>query len=467
MALELYNTLGRKKEIFEPINKDLVGMYNCGPTVYNYAHIGNLRPYVFADILRRTLEWNGYKVEQVINITDIGHLVSDGDLGEDKMTKGLIREGKPLTMEGMKELADFYTEKFVEDLNALNIKQPNHLPKASEHIRRDIELVETLEKKGFVYKISDGVYFDTERLADYGKLLGKKTDDGESRLAPNSEKKNARDFALWKFSSGEMGYPSPWGQGFPGWHIECSAMGMKYLGEQFDLHTGGIDHIPVHHTNEIAQSEAATGKIPFVKYWLHSEFVNIANGKSNGGEKMAKSEDNFLKLSSITEKNISPLAYRLWLLMAHYRSPVSFNWEALEGVNTALSKLQEQFLALSHKSDLLGTISPTYGEKFEAFINDDLDTPRAVASLFELMKDETISAETKRATILKMDEVLGLGFADLKEMEIPSAVADLIKARNQARAEKDFAKSDSLREEIENLGYLVKDTADGQKVSKK
>ena len=441
-------------------------MYNCGPTVYNYAHIGNLRPYVFADVLRRALEWNGYKVEQVINITDIGHLVSDGDLGEDKMTKGLIREGKPLSMEGMKELADFYTEKFVEDLDALNIKRPNHLPKASEHIRRDIELVETLEKKGFTYTTSDGVYFDTERLPDYGKLTGHKQEDGESRLAPNSEKKNVRDFALWKFSTGEMGYPSPWGQGFPGWHIECSAMSMKYLGEQFDIHTGGIEHIPVHHTNEIAQSEAATGKIPFARYWLHNEWVNMEGGK------MAKSGENFLTLSSITGKNISPLAYRLWLLMAHYRSPVNFNWEALEGVATALSKLQEQFLSLGSRSDLLGVRGPTSGadttyiEKFTNFINDDLDTSRAVASLFELMKDENISAETKRATILKMDEVLGLGFADLKELEIPSTVADLIKARDQARAEKDFAKSDSLRQEIENLGYLVKDTADGQKLTK-
>lgn len=288
--LYLTNTLTKQKELFVPLNEKNVGMYNCGPTVYDYAHIGNLRAYVFADILRRTLEYAGYTVNQVMNITDIGHLSSDADDGEDKMTRGLKREGKPLTLEAMKELADFYAEAFKKDLSWLNIEMPHHMPKASEHIAEDIALIQKLEARGFLYTTSDGVYFNTEKDPHYGKLGGlSDINEAQARIHAQSEKKSPRDFAVWK-KNDVLGYESPWGKGFPGWHMECSAMSMKYLGETFDIHTGGIDHIPVHHNNEIAQSENATGK-PYVRTWLHNAFVTVPSGK------MAKSEGTGLTLA--------------------------------------------------------------------------------------------------------------------------------------------------------------------------
>ena len=288
--LQLYNTLSRKKEEFVPLKEGKVRMYSCGPTVYNYAHIGNLRSYVFADVLRKTLEYSGLEVKQVMNLTDIGHLTSDADSGEDKMTKGLLREGKELTLKNMRELAEFYTEKFKEDLEKLNIEMPDGLYYASDYVKEDIELIQKLEEKGYTYKTSDGVYFDTSKMPDYGALWGgvRTQDRDYARVAENSEKKNPEDFALWKFDE-KIGFESVWGKGFPGWHIECSAMSIKFLGEQFDIHTGGIDLIPTHHTNEIAQSESATGKKPFVKYWMHSEFVDT------GSEKMSKSKNNFFQ----------------------------------------------------------------------------------------------------------------------------------------------------------------------------
>src|ERR1035437_9008384 len=300
MALKFYNTLTREKEDFSPIDPKEVRMYTCGPTVYNYAHIGNLRSYVFADILRRTISYSGFKIKQVMNITDIGHLSSDADSGEDKMNKGLLREGKELTLKNMRGLAEFYAAKFKEDLKKLNIQIPEGLYFASDYVKEDVELIERLEKNGFTYKITDGIYFDTEKFPSYGALKGveQNTENEESRIGLNSEKKNPADFALWKLDK-NIGFPSPWGQGFPGWHIECSAMGIKFLGEQFDIHTGGIDHIPVHHTNEIAQSEAYTGKKPFVKFWIHNNFLDT----SNGG-KMAKSGDGFITLQTLKEKGI-------------------------------------------------------------------------------------------------------------------------------------------------------------------
>lgn len=435
-------------------------MYHCGPTVYDYAHIGNLRSYVFADILRRTCEYNGLTVHQVINITDVGHLVSEGDEGEDKMTKALRREGKPLTIEAMLEVANFYYEKFVEDITSLNIKHPQEFPKASEHIEGDIEIIKKLEEKGFIYTISDGVYFDVTKFPSYGKL-GKISIDSikdRARIEVNPEKKHPADFAVWKFDK-KLGWESPWGKGFPGWHIECSVMSRKYLGQPFDIHTGGIDHIAVHHNNEIAQSEAAYG-VELAKYWLHNEFITFNNAK------MAKSAGNFTTLSSLKEQFISPLAYRYWLLTAHYRSPANFTVEAVQGAQQALVRLMSHVSNLPHD----GTVSKDYSARFHTFINDDLDTPKALALIWDILKDSKLSDADKRATILDMDRVLGLnldvvqGIGEEVVTEVPAEIAALVEAREDARKEKDWAKADALRQEIEERGFTVTDTKDGIKI---
>ncbi|MBU2542036.1 cysteine--tRNA ligase, partial [Patescibacteria group bacterium] len=350
--LKLYNTLSRKKEEFTPLKKGLfkskeVGLYTCGPTVYNYAHIGNLRSYVFEDILKRTLEYNKYKVKHVMNITDVGHLTSDADEGEDKMEKGAKREGKTAW-----EIAEFYTQAFKSNLHDLNIEEPNIWCKATDHIPEQIKLVQKLIEKGVTYETSDGIYFDTTKIDDYGKMANLKNQKLKAgERVDMGEKKNTTDFSLWKWSSrhselhperptgSEGSLSSPKRQmewkafgrmGFPGWHLECSAMATKYLGEQFDIHCGGIDHIPVHHTNEIAQSETATGKKPWVKYWLHNEFLNMANPSTGAQGKMAKSAGNFITLDTLKTHNINPLAYRYFLLQTHYRKQLSFSWEALE-----------------------------------------------------------------------------------------------------------------------------------------
>lgn len=461
MSLKFFNTLTREKEEFTPIDKNEVRMYTCGPTVYYYAHIGNLRSYVFADILRKTLKYSGYNVKQVMNITDIGHLTSDADAGEDKMTKGLLREGKELTLQNMRGLAEFYTEKFNDDLKKLNIEMPDGQYYASDYVQEDIELVEKLTEKGFTYQTSDGIYFDISKMPDYGILTGSKinSEKDKSRIETNPEKRNPEDFSLWKLDE-KIGFESPFGRGFPGWHIECSAMGIKFLGEQFDIHTGGIDHIPIHHTNEIAQSESATGKKPFVRYWMHHEFVDTA------GEKMAKSSGNILRLETVIERGLSPVTYRFWLLMAQYRTKMNFNWEALEASEIALKRLYRLFLDLG---DTTGNIDPTYQQKFQERISDDLDTPRALSLLWDLIKDDTLVKADKKATVLDFDRVLGLGFADAKvdtQEEIPEEVLKLILKREDARKNKDFQKSDELRNEINSLGYEVKDTNEGQKANK-
>lgn len=467
MSLKFYNTLTREKGNFSPIDPKEVRMYSCGPTVYYYAHIGNLRAYVFTDVLCRTIRYSGLKLKQVMNITDFGHLTSDADSGEDKMTKGLLREGKELTLKNMRELAEFYTKRFKEDLQALNIKMPDEMYFASDYIKEDVELIKKLEEKGYTYKTSDGIYFDTSKVPDYGVLWGGKRDWDEkgARVIENSEKKDPKDFTLWKFDD-KIGYPSPWGNGFPGWHIECSAMGIKFLGEQFDIHTGGIDHIAVHHTNEIAQSEAATGKKPFVRFWMHNDHVGIE------GAKMAKSEGNFLRLASITDKGINPISYRFWLLMAHYRTKMNFNWEALEGAETALKRLYSLYMNIAEVDTEVGHIHQEYQNKFKKYIEDDLDTPRALALLWDVLKDENISSADKKATILDFDKVLGLGFDKLREEKIPEEVLKLCKEREEARKHKNFQKSDEIREKINSLGYEIKDLpvdetgAEQQKISK-
>ncbi|GMQ95219.1 MAG: cysteine--tRNA ligase [Patescibacteria group bacterium] len=469
MELSLYNTASRKKETFIPLKKGVVSMYNCGPTVYKSAHIGNLRAYVFANTLRRALEWNGYTVKQVINITDVGHLISDQDAGEDKMEKSARLEGKTA-----QEIAGFYTAEFLENLRVLNIDTKRIIfPKATENIAEQIELIKTLEKKGFTYRTRDGIYFDTSRFKEYGVLARLDTQglrEG-ARVEKNPEKKNVTDFALWKFSrEGErrqQEWDSPWSVGFPGWHIECSAMSQKYLGNHFDIHTGGIDHIPIHHTNEIAQSETATGE-KFVNYWMHSGFVNIAE------RKMAKSEENFVTLAALTEKGFSPLAYRYWLLTAHYRTTVHFTWEALEGSQTALEKLYEHFLEYKKKrtfrrrvfSFLKPRISQIYREQFQTAINNDLDTPKVIAVMWDLVKDTSISTEEKYGTMLDFDRVLGLGLADTKTKEIPEEILVLVKERELFRQEKDWQKSDELRNRIHQKGFEVLDAEEGPNVRK-
>jgi cysteinyl-tRNA synthetase len=458
MDIKLHNTLTREKEVFKPIEKGRVGMYNCGPTVYDYAHIGNIRSYVFADILRRVFEYNGYKVKQVINITDVGHLTSDADDGADKLEESARRSGK-----SAQEIADFYTQAFFKDLKTLNIDTGDIIfPKATEHIKEQIALIQKLEEKGFIYKISDGIYFDTSKLADYGKLAKLDIEGLKegARIEKNPEKRNAVDFALWKFSkSGEkrqQDWKSPWGVGFPGWHLECSAMSMKYLGEQFDIHTGGIDHIPVHHTNEIAQSESVTGK-PFSNYWMHNNFVNME------GRKLSKSLGNIVTVNNIIKKGFSPLAYRYLLLTAHYRTLINFTWESLKASQTALDKLRNHIMEYKESA---GKINKTYQPRFHEFINDDFDTPKAIALLWELVKDDSISDADKKATIFDFDKVLGLGFAEVKSEEVPENILMLVKEREDAREKKDWERSDHLRDEIQQKGFKVLDTDEGAQVKK-
>lgn len=466
--IRLTNTLTGTKEAFQPVKKGFlaslglgkpqVGMYHCGPTVYNYIHIGNLRAFLLADTVRRMFEAHGYSVTQVMNVTDVGLLESDN--AEDKMTQALKREGKPLTLEAMRELADFYTAAFVQDLRDLNIQLPHKLPKASEHIQEDIEIVKKLEKKGLTYQITDGVYFDTSKIDDYGRLGHMPpVDNDQSRIGMNPEKRNPRDFALWK-SNPSLGWDSPWGKGFPGWHIECSAMSMKYLGETFDIHTGGIDLIPVHHNNEIAQSEHATGHT-FARFWLHNAFVNV------GEAKMAKSAGNFITLRTLVEKGYSPMDYRYLLLGARYSTPVGFSFEALDAARNARTRLNKAVCELPSG----GKVSDAYWQEALAFAGDDLDTPKILALQWEILKDASLSPADKKSTILKVDSLLGLAKEEpadaiVKDEAIPAEVQKLVDERAAARAAKDWKRSDELRDSIASNGYSVKDTPEGQKVSK-
>lgn len=453
--LSLFNTLSKTKESFSPAQGNTARMYNCGPTVYDRAHIGNLRAYVFSDTLRRTLAYAGHDVQQVMNITDVGHLSSDADSGEDKMTKGLKREGLPMTLEGMKELAERYTKLFEEDLAALNIIHPDVLPRATEHIPEQIALITQLEEKGFTYAIEgDGVYFDTSKDPHYGKLGGLTPLSDTRADTDSSHKRGPRDFALWKFNA-ELGWESPWGKGFPGWHIECSAMSMKYLGETFDIHTGGIDHIPVHHNNEIAQSENATGK-PFAHFWLHGAFLTIDEAK------VAKSAGNALTLSALFEHDISPLAYRYWLLTAHYRSPINFSWEALGGAQTAFEKLR----ARVHEMPDGGKTDTAYDAEFRLAVEDDLNTPQAISLVWDLLRDDEITDADKKAAILAWDAVLGLKLGEKEDIVVPDDVKELLHRRELAREAKHWDMADTLRREIEEKGFVVKDTPEGQKILK-
>jgi cysteinyl-tRNA synthetase len=455
MVLKVYNTLNRKKEIFTPEKEGEVKMYNCGPTVYWYPHIGNLRTYIFSDILKRALNFENFKVKQVINVTDVGHLTSDADEGEDKMEKAASKEGK-----SAKEIADHYFSVFKEDLEKLNISEPDVWCKATEYIPEQIELIKKLEKKGFTYKTSDGIYFDTSKLKDYGKLAlldisgleaGKRVDLGE--------KKNKTDFALWKFSETpgvrQQEWNSPWGIGFPGWHVECSAMSSKHLGEQFDIHTGGVDHLPVHHTNELAQSEAAFGKIPWVRYWMHGEFLT-----NKEKEKISKSKGGLFTISELEKEGFEPLVYRYFCLLTHYRKQLIFSLEKLEAAKNAYLRLKRICSEISDD----GYLNKEYLKKFRDAIEDDLNMPKALQELWNLLRDK--EAKGKFQTVEKMDSVLGLNLFEEKKEEIPSGIKELVKERELARKNKEWEKSDQIREELKTKGFSVDDVK-GKTIIKK
>lgn len=467
MSLKLFNTLSRKVEVFKPLNPPKVGMYTCGPTVYDYAHIGNFRTYILSDIVHRTLLYLGYKVKAVMNITDVGHLTSDADEGEDKLERGARREGKTAW-----EIAAKYTKIFLKDTKKLNMLPPSILCKATDHIKEQIELVKKLEEKGYTYKTSDGIYYDTSKFPDYGKLarLDLKGLKAGARVAVNPEKRNPTDFALWKFSpqgkKRDMEWDSPWGKGFPGWHIECSAMSMKYLGETFDIHLGGIDLLPVHHTNEIAQSEAATGK-KFVNYWIHGEFILV------DGEKMSKSKGNFYNLGDIEKKGFDPLALRYLYLTSHYRSEMNFTWRALEGAQRALDRLREQVSEGKEEDGVTNsTISgiANFSSRFKKAISNDLNMPKALAVVWDLVKSDYPSS-AKKASLLKFDQVLGLdlekGVKIDRVVKLDEEIKKLLEKRENLRKQKKWQEADKIREEIEEKGLIIEDTPEGPRIKLK
>lgn len=466
--VRLFNTASGKLESFEPNNAPTVLMYSCGPTVYDYAHIGNLRSYVFADIVKRTLIKNGFNINHTINITDFGHLSDDGDVGEDKMMKGLQREGLPVTLDAMKQLSDKYIRAFKADIDEMRVMPPTTWARASEYVKKQIALVKTLEDKGYTYETSDGVYFDISKFPAYGKLGNidiEKLKSG-ARVEINSEKKHPADFAVWK--KGELGWESRWGKGFPGWHIECSAMAMATLGKEIDIHTGGIDHIPVHHNAEIAQCEAVTSK-PFSKYWLHNEFITIDNTK------VAKSLGNAITLRHLMDRGFSGDDYRYWLLTAHYRSPVNFSWEALKAAKQALFRLK-RYMYEEFKQKALAP-SAEYMNKFEEHLANDFDTPAAIATMWDMLKDSSLSNEVKCGTMMAMDEVLDIGLSDrladgmrslgvIGSEELSKEVQELVDEREVARIAQNWLMADTLRDKIKLKGYNIEDTAHGPKVTK-
>jgi len=457
MEIQLYNSLTKTKETFKSIEHNIAKVYACGPTVYSPATIGNFRANIFADILVRTLQYNGYKVEFVMNITDVGHLTDDQDQGEDKIEKGAKAEGKSAW-----EIAKKYTDRFIEDSKLLNLRTPDRLPRATDHIKEQIEMVEKLEKNGFTYQIEDGVYFDTSKLKDYGELAGQKLEDKEegARVEKNSEKRNSTDFALWKFAkpneNRQMEWDSPWGRGFPGWHIECTAMSTKYLGKLYDIHTGGMDLKMVHHPNEIAQSQGAN-QSKEANYWMHSEFLLIDGGK------MSKSLGNVYTVKDIQDKGINPLAYRYLVLTAHYRSKLNFTWESLTAASNALTRLYS--LVREWETPAIGC--KEYEEEFHRAINNDLDTSSAIATMWEMINDTSKPTSEKAQTLMKFDSVLGLNLSDYigRPIEIPDEVKSLIDQRMTARKLKNWEETDKLRDEIKEKGFIVEDTSEGQKIS--
>ncbi len=479
MKLKFFNTLGREIQEFHPIHPDEVGIYTCGPTVWNYAHIGNLRTYVFEDILRRAFEYFGYRVKHVMNITDVGHLTDDADLGEDKMIKGARESGRTVW-----EIAEYYTDAFFKDLKRLNIRMPTDACRATDHIEDMIKLIQRLGERGYTYSAGGNIYFDISKLPDYGKLALLNINDlkAGARIDIDENKKNPLDFALWftrsKFEHQVMLWDSPWGRGYPGWHIECSAMSMKYLGEQFDIHCGGVDHIPVHHTNEIAQSEASTGK-KWVNYWLHGEFLVLTRGK------MAKSKGNFMTLSSLEDQGYDPLDYRYFCLGAHYRSQLRFSFEGLDAAARARRNISEHIFRLRLDSedrlkalspdDLIGGTEPqpdAVKDCLDSFFNHiavDLNTPKGLAVFWGLLRDEDVDPASKYRALLEMDKVLGLDIGHIESQipELDEEIEKLVKERDDARKRRDFTKADEIRDVLKGKGIILEDTPEGVRIRKK
>ncbi len=470
MALSLYNTLGRELQDFVPIKDNNVGFYGCGPTVYNYAHIGNLRAYVTHDVLTRTLRYLNYQVTHVMNVTDVGHLTGDDDSGDDKMVKSAEERGKSVL-----EIADFYTQAFFKDTKSLNIIQPEVVCRATEHIQDMIDMIKRIEKNGYTYTAGGNLYFDISKFPSYGELARLRLDDQKAgaRTGVDENKRNPQDFVLWftksKFENQALVWDSPWGRGYPGWHIECSAMSMRYLGEQFDIHAGGIDHIPIHHTNEIAQSEAATGKHPWVKYWVHNEFLVLDKGK------MSKSAGGFITLQTLVDQGFHPLDYRYFLLGGHYRSQLQFSYEALEGAKNSRKSLNNQIRTLAQNCPVLPAAkadekNTPYLDRFRQALGSDLSTPRALAELWGLLRDTSLQPEEILSAVFLMDRVLGLDLektASVKDEEsagTPEFIAEieaLIEERSQAKKAKDFAAADRIRNSLKERGILLEDGSGG------
>lgn len=466
----LFNSLSRKKEKFTPINPPNVGMYTCGMTVYDYAHIGHGRKYVNDDVLKRMLSSFGYKVKHVQNVTDVGHLVSDADTGEDKLEKGSKKFGKTVW-----EVADFFTKNFYDSMDKLNIIRPDIIAKATDNIPEQIEMVKTLIDKGYAYDTPEAVYYNISKFKNYGKLFGQNLEEkkvaARQGVKEGEHKKNPQDFALWfkrvgRFANHTMHWESPWGDGFPGWHIECSSMSIKYLGPQFDIHTGGEDHLSIHHPNEIAQSEGATGLKPFVKYWIHTAFLMV------DGKKMSKSLGNFYTIEDIEKKGFNPLALRYFYLGAHYRKQLNFTWEALSAAQATLDKLRGVVSGLKSSKERNALSNEKmqkvedYRKRFDEALGDDINTPQALSILWEAIKSN-ISSSDKYDLILSFDEVLGLDLSRIsEEIEVPEEIQKLLNQRESLRNQGDFKKSDLIRKQIEQKGFSVKDTPLGSVVSK-
>lgn len=467
--LKLYNTLTRKKEVFKPIKPPYVGIYSCGPTVYWNQHIGNLYAYIQWDVLVRFLRYLGYKVKWVMNITDVGHMTSDQDTGEDKMEKGAKREGLSVW-----EIAKKYIKQFLESVDLLNIKRPDILCRATQHIKEQIDLIKKIEKNGFSYKTKSGLVFDTSKFSDYPKFarLNLKKQEAGKRICVDKEKKHPWDFMLWFTNKPKhiMQWDSPWGRGFPGWHIECTAMSTKYLGNQFDIHTGGKEHIPVHHTNEIAQAYAAFGR-QTANYWLHNGWLLLEKTK------ISKSLGNIILVTDLIKKGFDPISFRYLALTSHYRKGLNFTWKGLEASQNALNNLREIIKELkgviSNKKvkpqknkTLKNEPRKKYREKFIGYLEDDLNVPKTLALLWDLIKDKTVPPEIQYKNILDFDRVLGLNLNKIKKIKVPEEIKKLIKIRGKYRQQKNWKLADKIREEIREKGYLIEDTENGPKIKK-
>lgn len=473
--MNLYNTLTKKQEELKPIKPRQITMYNCGPTVYQYPHIGNWRSFLIADLLKRTFNYLGYQTKQVMNITDVGHLTSDADTGQDKVEAEAEKENKTA-----QEITDFYFHAFVEDGKLLNIQPPQIMPRASEHIAEMIQLVQRLEKKGYTYQTSDGIYFDTSKFKKYGQLSGQLSQEKKAgaRIQLSGEKKNPTDFALWKFSpkdqQRQQEWPSPWGIGFPGWHIECSAISKKYLGQPFDIHTGGVDHIGVHHENEIAQSEAAYNK-PQANLWLHVEFLQMKQSK------MSKSKGNFIVIKDLIKKGYDPLAYRLFILSSHYQSKQNFSWASMDQAQKNLDRIRQTAKRLSEYSSpkkIKSSLDISHHRKeFKKHLQNNLDTPQALALIFDFLtksnrlidqkKIDSINAKKALNLLIEWDQVLGIKIEEFITHNnlIPQKIKTLIGQREKLRQLKKWAEADDLRQQIEQLGYRIEDNNSGSQIT--